>query len=76
MGKAPDTPASKVLRFPRRHRGDPDRRRYQLAALGFRWRETEGVWQRRRTALRDEEIDTMADSVWEQRYRRWLRGQP
>jgi hypothetical protein len=74
MVKAPDTPGSKVLRFPRRHRGDPDPRRCQLAALGFRWSEAKGVWQRRRTILRDEAIDELPEKAWQQRCKRWARG--
>jgi hypothetical protein len=67
---------STVLPFPVRHRGDPTPRRYQLATLGFQWREATGVWQRRRTVIRDEAIDELPEKAWQQRRQRWARGKP
>jgi hypothetical protein len=31
-----------IIPFPRRHKGDPEPRRFALTAIGFRWRE--GAW--------------------------------
>jgi hypothetical protein len=63
-----------IIRFPRRHKGDPEPRRFALAALGFHWRG--GLWRRGRVVLADADIDAMAAPVWEQSLRRWTRRRP
>jgi hypothetical protein len=65
---------STVIFFPIRHRGDPDPRRYALAAIGFKWRQ--GAWRRGRVVLRDETIDVMAEKVWQQKLRGWTTRRP
>jgi hypothetical protein len=63
-----------LLFFPRPHRGDPDPRRFALAAIGFQWRQ--GAWRRGRVVVFDEVIDTMAEKIWTQRLRRWTTRRP
>jgi hypothetical protein len=63
-----------VIVFPVRHRGDPDPRRFALAALGFRWRG--GLWRRGRVVLTDADIDAMEAPAWEQSLHRWTRRRP
>ena len=63
-----------IIPFPRRHKGDPEPRRFALAAIGFRWRG--GLWRRGRVVLSDAAIDAMAAPVWERCLRRWTRRRP
>jgi hypothetical protein len=57
-----------IIPFSRRHKGDPEPRRFALAALGFRWRG--GRWRRGRVVLIDAGIDAMPAPVWKQALRR------
>jgi hypothetical protein len=63
-----------IIPFPRRHRGDPEPRRFALVTIGFRW--CEGAWRRGRVVVTDADIDTMLAPVWERCLRRWTRRRP
>ena len=40
------------------------RRRMMLRALGFRWKEEKAQWERQQI-ITDEQIDTVADEMWD-----------
>jgi hypothetical protein len=63
-----------IIPFPRRHKGDPEPRRFALVTIGFRW--CEDAWRRGRVVLTDADIDAMAAPVWERCLRRWTRRRP
>jgi hypothetical protein len=63
-----------IIPFPRRHKGEPEPRRFALVTIGFRWRE--GAWRRGRVVVTDADIDAMAAKVWEQSLRRWTTRRP
>jgi hypothetical protein len=66
--------ASNIIPFPQPHRGDPDPRRFALAAIGFQYRQ--GLWRRGRVILTDDAIDQMEARTWAQCMRRWTRRRP
>jgi hypothetical protein len=63
-----------IIPLPRRHKGDPELRRFALATIGFRWRG--GLWRRGRVVLTKADIAAMAATVWEQALRRWTTRRP
>jgi hypothetical protein len=72
-GATHDQP-TKIIPFPRPHRGDPNPRRFALASIGFQYQQS--VWRRGRVALTDDAIDQMDEWTWAQCLRRWTRRRP